>query len=76
MIFTMTQSHRAAVVARWPEASNRIELLCPEGTDVADPIGGPTDAYRSCADQIDVHVEARLKDLDIVAMVGKVVSES
>lgn len=76
VIFTMTQSHRAAVEARWPEASNRIELLCPEGTDVADPIGGPTDAYRSCADQIDVHVEARLKDLDIVAMVGKVVSES
>lgn len=76
VIFTMTQSHRAAVVARWPEASNRIELLCPDGTDVADPIGGPTDAYRSCADQIDVHVEARLKDLDVVAMVGKVVNES
>lgn len=76
VIFTMTQSHRAAVVARWPEASNRIELLCPDGTDVADPIGGPTDAYRSCADQIDVHVEARLKDLDVVAMIGKVVNES
>jgi protein-tyrosine-phosphatase len=27
-------------------------LLCADGSDVADPVGGPRQRYRQCAEQI------------------------
>ena len=51
LLLTMTQGHRHAVVEHWPEAASRTFLLCRD-QDVADPIGGPLEAYRRCADQI------------------------
>ena len=71
VIFTMAQSHRSEMLARWPEASERTELLCTDCADVSDPIGGPTYVYRACAEQIDVHVEARLNELDVGKLIGE-----
>lgn len=52
LILTMTQSHRQTVVQRWPDAACRTKLLRFDGQDVSDPIGGPHDVYRRCADQM------------------------
>jgi len=64
MIWTMTQSHREAIVAQWPDAAERTELLSPEGHDVYDPIGGPLERYQQCAAQIRSALGARLDALD------------
>jgi tRNA threonylcarbamoyl adenosine modification protein (Sua5/YciO/YrdC/YwlC family) len=41
LIFTMTRTHREAIVAQWPAVAERAMLLCTDESDVCDPIGGP-----------------------------------
>ena len=62
-IITMTRGHQHAIVSRWPEASARVNVLCRDETDVADPIGGPLELYEQCAQQIDAQLSAWLDDL-------------
>jgi tRNA threonylcarbamoyl adenosine modification protein (Sua5/YciO/YrdC/YwlC family) len=66
VIYTMTRSHREAIVSQWPDAAERTQLLCAEGADIADPIGGTVDCYRSCATQIKRELEFRLKELELL----------
>ena len=68
LIFTMTAGHRAALLNHWPEAGNRTHLLCKDGRDVSDPIGGPLGLYRKCAEQIDAAIEQRVADIDLDLM--------
>ena len=65
LIFTMTQAHRQAVVGHWPDAAERTYLLCGEHVDVADPIGGPRELYRSCADQIEAAIRRRIVEFGV-----------
>jgi len=67
VIYTMTQSHRRAIVAQWPSAAERTRVLCADGADVSDPIGGPLERYRRCAAQVQSELEARLDELDLGA---------
>ena len=60
LIWTMTRSHRQAILAQWPEAAGRTALLCQDGSDVADPIGGPAEYYQRCAEQIKAELEGRV----------------
>lgn len=64
LILTMTRAHREALLAQWPEAASRTRLLSRNQTDVADPIGGPPELYRKCAEQIDSHLAAWVDDID------------
>lgn len=64
-IYTMTRTHREAIVAQWPSAAERTFLLCADESDVCDPIGGPTDRYQRCAAQIRAELEVRLAQLDM-----------
>ena len=64
VIWTMTATHRAAIVAQFPDAGARVAMLSPERKDVIDPIGGPVATYRKCADQIRAHVAVRLDTLN------------
>jgi protein-tyrosine phosphatase len=64
VIWTMTRSHRQAILAQWPEAAGRCELLCLDLRDVPDPIGGPVELYQQCAEQIKVELEGRLKQIE------------
>ncbi len=64
-IFTMTHAHRQAILAQWPEAAERTFLLSPEGIDIADPIGGPVERYRRCAQQIQRALQVRLQELEL-----------
>lgn len=64
-IFTMTVSHRQALVMQWPEAASRTTTLCLDGSDVSDPIGGPVEQYRHCAEQIEAELAKRLELLGL-----------
>jgi protein-tyrosine phosphatase len=68
IIFTMTRSHREMLLAQWPEAASRTQLLSPEGRDVADPIGGSREVYSACARQIDDALRRQLERLDLHAV--------
>lgn len=63
-IYTMTRSHREAIVTQWPGAAERTFQLGADGSDISDPIGGPLERYRTCAAQIDRHLEARLEHME------------
>jgi len=65
VIYAMTHSHREAIVAQWPSAAERTRLLCADGSNVADPIAGPIERYRQCAEQIDGQLETCLNQLDL-----------
>ena len=65
VILTMTASHRAALLAQFPEAGGRVAMLSPDRRDVIDPIGGSLDVYRSCGRQIKEHLAARLDTLGL-----------
>jgi protein-tyrosine phosphatase len=53
LILTMTQGHRSAILAAWPEVQDRVFSLRRDGGDISDPIGMPLDVYEKCAEQID-----------------------
>jgi protein-tyrosine phosphatase len=65
VIYAMTRSHREAIVAQWPSAAERIHVLCPEGVDISDPVGGPVTRYRQCAEEIESKLRVRLDELDL-----------
>ena len=64
LILTMTRSHHQAIVNHWPSLAGKVHVLCPEGHDVADPIGGSTEVYRSCAQEIDGYLATRVDEID------------
>lgn len=57
-IYTMTRSHRQAILAERPDLSERVQLLSPEKTDVSDPIGAGRAAYEACQQEIQRYVDA------------------
>jgi protein-tyrosine phosphatase len=63
VILTMTASHRAGILAQFPEAGGRVTMLSPDRQDVLDPIGAPLPTYRRCAEQIRGHLAARIDTL-------------
>lgn len=68
LILTMTRGHREALLSHWPEASARVFLLTRGQGDVADPIGGPVELYRRCAEQIDRYLSHWLNEIDFDAI--------
>jgi protein-tyrosine phosphatase len=65
LIYTMSGSHREAIVAQWPAAAERTRLLSTNGADICDPIGGPLERYQRCAAQIQSELESRLSELEL-----------
>lgn len=63
-IYTMTESHRRELAARFPEFADRIQRLDPQ-RDVADPIGGDLAVYEKAAVQIRGSLEKRVSGLGI-----------
>jgi tRNA threonylcarbamoyl adenosine modification protein (Sua5/YciO/YrdC/YwlC family) len=64
MILTMTGGHRHAILRRWPEASSRTFTLRVDGGDINDPIGGPKELYKQCADQVEQALRERMQSID------------
>ena len=63
LIYTMTRTHREAIVAQWPAAAERTFLLAVDESDICDPIGGPAERYQRCAAQIRAELEQRLEQM-------------
>ena len=64
LILTMTGQHRDAILAHRPELADRVRLLCRDGSDVSDPIGGPLELYQTCATQIESELRQWVEELD------------
>lgn len=62
LMITMTAGHRQAIIDHWPDAASRTRLLIAGG-DVADPIGGPLEVYRRCAEQIQQGVAEHVRQI-------------
>lgn len=61
VIYTMTGSHRDAVLSYDPTTASKVFTLDPNG-DIDDPIGGNLSVYQKCAERIRQHLDARLKE--------------
>jgi protein-tyrosine phosphatase len=64
VIYTMTRAHREAIVAQWPSAAERTEVLAADGADICDPIGGPVERYRCCAEKLRAELETKINELE------------
>ncbi|MEC8651728.1 MAG: Sua5/YciO/YrdC/YwlC family protein [Planctomycetota bacterium] len=58
-VYCLGENHRRALLAQAPELAERVELLRPDGGDIADPFGGDLDVYRTVRDEIAAAVRAR-----------------
>jgi len=63
-LVVMTRAHRQAILGQWPDAADRTRLLCRDGYDVADPIGGPPEEYQRCATQIRSELKAWIDEFE------------
>lgn len=59
-VYCLAASHRRAILARLPAAADKLELLCPDGGDIADPYGGDLDDYRRTREEIQRAIELRV----------------
>jgi len=75
LILTMTRSHRDAILAQWPSAAARCELVSRDQSDVADPMGGTLDQYRRCVQQIDRQLELWMSEIDFSRVLAESNSE-
>ena len=73
LIFTMTRSHRDAVIQQLPEAASCVHLLHMDEKDISDPIGSSIDIYHQCADQMDEQLKAQLQQLDLDSLISKMI---
>lgn len=60
LILVMSRSHKDFICSLVPTACSRIKLIAESG--VADPMGGSDQDYVDCADYMEKHIEARLKE--------------
>ena len=65
LLLAMTRSHQQAILVEWPDAADRVRLLCHGGQDVPDPIGGPPELYQRCAAQIKAELLEWIKELKL-----------
>lgn len=63
LIVCMTKQHMRAILYMAPEVGRKVRLLDPEGSDIADPIGGTVQDYRRCAEQIQRSVATLVREL-------------
>ena len=62
LIFTMTGSHRAAVLGLVPSAEARCRLVAGDDP-IDDPIGQSTEVYEACARKIEAALKDRLNEV-------------
>jgi protein-tyrosine phosphatase len=62
-LIAMTRGHLLALADQFPAVGPRPRLLCADGADLPDPIGGDQEIYRACAQMIVRHLEGLLAEL-------------
>ena len=66
-LYTMTQGHRAAILAERPDLAETVRLLSVDGKDISDPIGGGYQCYVECKKEIEDCLNAIIKQLPLPA---------
>ena len=61
-IYTMTKGHLSSILSQRPDLTSKVSLISPQGTDIADPIGGSAEEYEECAKQIEQCVKHILEN--------------
>lgn len=61
-IYCLSDNHRQTLLAAAPECADKIELLRPDGLDIADPYGGDLQVYQRARDEMHTAVKARSGD--------------
>lgn len=64
-IYTMTRSHRDAILEAYPEVADRLELLARDRTDIPDPMGGGMQDYERCEREIERQVRSLLDQVPL-----------
>lgn len=64
LVLTMTNGHRAAIVNRWPHLEKKTFAVRRDNGDISDPIGGPVELYRQCAEQIRENLVQWVEEID------------
>ena len=64
-LLVMTRAHRNAVAMDVPDVVPRLRLLCSDGADVSDPVGGTIEQYRGCAEQIERELTKWVAELEL-----------
>lgn len=64
-VYTMTRSHRQAILSRRPEVADRVRVLASDGGDVPDPFGAGMDEYERCLEAIETHLNRILADFPL-----------
>jgi tRNA threonylcarbamoyl adenosine modification protein (Sua5/YciO/YrdC/YwlC family) len=59
-VYCLAASHQRAILSRLPAAKDKVELLRPDGGDIADPYGSDLDAYRRTREEIQQAIGLRL----------------
>jgi tRNA threonylcarbamoyl adenosine modification protein (Sua5/YciO/YrdC/YwlC family) len=62
-LVTMTQGHLQILLSHFPYEGVAPRVLCPDGTDVADPVGCDLTVYRECARQLQQHLQPWVHEL-------------
>src|SRR5690606_23930534 len=62
-LYTMTAGHREAILSRYPELSDRVEVLSRNGDDVTDPIGCGRSAYEQSFTEITENLRVLVDEL-------------
>lgn len=62
-LITMTRGHQGAIYSLFDQVVEP-RTLCPQGSDVADPIGAGPEVYRLCAREILAHLEHWIAELE------------
>jgi protein-tyrosine phosphatase len=55
LVVAMGPSHAATIARWWPELAGKVTLIDEAG--IPDPIGGPVELYRECADRIEARLD-------------------
>lgn len=62
-IFTMTRGHFESIVASFPEAAEKTELLARDGRDICDPFGQDQTAYDACRRDLEESLRILVEEL-------------
>lgn len=60
VIYVMSHHHATSIRRFIPEADAKIQMLDPDGHDVADPVGSPVDVFVACADKMERFIRRHL----------------
>jgi L-threonylcarbamoyladenylate synthase len=62
-LIVMTRGHLSAITEYYPRLGCRPRLLCPQGEDIADPVGASREVYQACAVEIWRHLEPLVAEI-------------